>query len=193
MGVTTLGELLRLPRAGLARRIGPERLVAARPAHGLRADPRAAVAAVERFAERVDPDSGNDRSRAAARTLTPALTRLEEFLRERQRGILALRLLLHFRRAEPAVCTLRCVVPEYRAARFAALLTARLESLSLPEPVRRMELTAGRLRRFVAASSELWTPGEHGGSATAAQSPEFLQTLMARLGERAVYGLAAVR
>jgi protein ImuB len=192
MGVATLGELLRLPRAGLARRLGPERLRQLDRLAGQRADPRACIPAALRFSERIDPDHETlDRERLLL-ALTPALTRLEEFLRERQRGIVALRLTLHVRRAPPQVCILRCVVPEYRAARFAALLAARLEALVLAGPVRRMALTAGPLRRFVAASSELWTAGEHGGSAAATQAPEFLQTLMARLGESAVYGLAQV-
>ncbi|MEO6080342.1 MAG: hypothetical protein ABIQ86_11250 [Steroidobacteraceae bacterium] len=192
MGVTTLGELLRLPRAGLARRIGPKRLWQLDRLTGLRPDPRVAIAVVERFVEQVNPDHETvDRERLLL-ALTPALTRLEEFLRDRQRGIMALRLTLHYRHAAPQVCLLRCVAPEYRAARFTALLAARLEALLLPEAVRRMTLTAGRPRRFVAASNDLWTPGEHGASAIAAQAPEFLQTLMARLGERAVYGLAAV-
>ncbi len=192
MGVATLGELLRLPRAGLARRIGPERLRQLDRLTGVRADPRVAIPQPERFTQRVDPDHETvDRERLVG-TLQPVLDRLEDFLRARQRGILALRLTLHFRRAQAMPCILRCVVPEYRAARFAALLVARLEALALPEPVQRMELVAGRLQRFVAASDELWTPGEHGGSAAAAQSPEFLQTLMARLGERAVHGLATV-
>jgi hypothetical protein len=41
MGVATLGELLRLPRAGLARRIGPDRLRQLDRLTGQRADPRA--------------------------------------------------------------------------------------------------------------------------------------------------------
>ncbi len=192
MGVATLGELLRLPRAGLARRIGADRLWQLDRLTGQRADPRAAIAAPERFSERIDPGHETaDRERLLL-ALMPALTRLEEFLRERQRGIMALRLTLHYRHAAAQSCILRCVVPEYRAARFAALLAAKLEALALPEPAQRLEITAGRQRRFVAASNELWAPGEHGGSAAAAQAPEFLQTLLARLGEQAVYGLAAV-
>ncbi len=74
--------------------------------------------------------------------LQPTLTRLEEFLRERQRGVMALRLMLHYRRAMPTSCILNCVVPEYRAARFNALLAAKLETLPLAGPVRRIELTA---------------------------------------------------
>lgn len=192
MGVGTLGELLRLPRAGLARRIGPERLAELDRIAGGRPDPRKLLTPAARFRERIDPDfETTDRERLLA-ALAPVLTRLEEFLRAREQGVMALRLLLQHRRAAPTTCILRCVAPEYRAARFSALLAARLEALALAGPVRRMELTAGRLRRFHAVNAPLWTPGEHGGGAAAWQAPEFLQTLMARLGEHAVHGLAEV-
>lgn len=192
MGVATLGELLRLPRAGLARRIGVERLGELDRLTGSRPDPRVQLAPTARFHERIEPDhETTDREHLLA-LLAPAFTRLEEFLRERQRGVMALRLMLHHRRAMPTCCVLRCVVPEYHAARFAALLAARLELLTLAGPVRRMALTAGRPRRFIAANGSLWAPGEHGGGAHSRQVPEFLQTLMARLGERAVHGLAEI-
>jgi protein ImuB len=191
MGVNTVAELLRLPRAGLARRIGPERLLQLDRLTGSRSDPRLVLRAPERFRERIDPDyETTDRDRLLT-SLAPALTRLEEFLRERQRGVMALRLVLHGRRGNFAECVLRCVVPEYRATRFAALLAARLESTAIAGPVRRMELSAGRLQRFIASSGSLWGPGEHGGGA-ARQAPEFLQTLMARLGEQSVYGLTGI-
>jgi len=192
MGVNTLGGLLRLPRAGLARRIGPARLAELDRLTGGRPDPRIRCAPAPRFHERIDPDYETaDRERLLV-FLSATLARLEDFLRERQRGVMALRLVLHHRHAMPTTCVLRCVVPEYRATRFAALLTARLESLALAGPARRMELTAGRPRRFLAAAASLWTAGEHGGGAAAAQTPEFLQTMMARLGEHAVHGLAQV-
>jgi len=192
MGIATLGELLRLPRAGLARRIGPERLGELDRLTGSRPDPRALIVPTARFHERIEPDyETTDRERLLA-LLNPALARLEEFLRERQRGVMALRLTLHHRHAAPTGCVLRCVVPEYHAARFAALLAARLEAVKPAGPVRRMELVAGRPRRFLAASTPLWAPGEHGGAAHSRQAPEFLQTLMARLGERAVHGLAEI-
>jgi protein ImuB len=190
MGVNTLGELLRLPRAGLARRLGPERLRQLDQITGTRSDPRQAIAPDERFSERIEPDYETLQREPLLAALQPTLVRLEEFLRARQRGVMGLRLRLYFRRALPQFTLVRCVVPEYRAARFAALLAARLESLPLSGPVQRMELTAGRPRRFVAASSGLWAAGEHGGDAAAQAAPEFLQTLTARLGTHAVYGLA---
>ena len=192
MGVNTLGELLRLPRAGLARRLGPERLRQLDQITGTLSDPRQAIAPDERFSERIEPDYETLQREPLLAALQPTLVRLEEFLRARQRGVMGLRLRLHFRRALPQFTLVRCVVPEYRAARFTALLAARLESLPLSGPVQRMELTAGRPRRFIAASSGLWSPGEHGGDAVAQAAPEFLQTLTARLGTHAVYGLAQV-
>jgi protein ImuB len=193
MGVNTVGELLRLPRAGLARRIGPQRLWQLDRLTGVRADPRRSIAPTPRFSQRIEPDfETTDRERLLA-ALQPALQRLEEFLRERQRGVMALRLVVQHHSAAPGQCLLRCVVPEYRAARFMALLTARLETLQLAEPVRSMELIAGRPQRFLASSSSLWTPGQHGGEAALTHvAPEFLQTLLARLGERAAYGLVEV-
>jgi len=193
MGVNTLGELLRLPRAGLARRLGPERLRQLDQITGARSDPRRAIVPVAGFSERIEPEYETLQREPLLAALQPALVRLEEFLRARQRGVMALRLTLHFRRALPQFTIMRCVVPEYRAARFTALLAARLESLPLAGPVQRMQLTAGRPRRFAATSSGLWAPGEQGGAAVAVQAaPELLQTLMARLGAHAVYGLAQV-
>jgi protein ImuB len=190
MGVHTLAQLLRLPRAGLARRIGPERLWQLDRLTGARADPRRALPQPEPFQERIDPDyETRDRERLLI-ALRPTLERLEVFLRARQRGVMALRLTLEHRHAPPLQCVLRCVVPEYRAARFEALLAARLERMVLAEPVHSLCLTAGRLRRFTSSTGPLWAAGEHGGAVAATQAPEFLQTLMARLGEQAVYGVA---
>lgn len=192
MGVHTLAGLLRLPRAGLARRIGPEKLWQLDRLTGARPDPRAALPAPQVFQEHVDPGYETmDRERLLA-ALQPALERLEIFLRERQRGVMALRVTLTHRHAPPVQCVLRCVVPEYRAARFTALLAARLERIALAEPVRSLVLTAGRPRRFSASSTPLWAAGEHGGAMSATQAPEFLHTLMARLGEQAVYGVAEI-
>lgn len=191
MGVGTFGELLRLPREGLARRLGPARLDELDRLMGRRADPRVSVPAEERFTARVDPGFETTDTERLLGALAPALESLEDFLRVRQRGVLALRLTFAHRRCLPTMFVLRLVVPEYRAARFNALLAARFESLSLPGPVRHVDLAAGKLRRLPGDSAALWQPGEHGGDARA-QAPEFLQSLMARLGERSVYGLALV-
>src|SRR5690606_24559570 len=84
MGVRTLAELLRLPRAGLARRIGPQRRWQLDRHAGARPDPRASLAQPERFHERIDPDYEPMDCERLLGALQPARERLEISLRERQ-------------------------------------------------------------------------------------------------------------
>jgi protein ImuB len=83
---------------------------------------------------------------------------------------------------------LRLAAPLADPVQLAALLGERLSALVLPEPVRACELRSGALVSRVLASGRLWQPGEHGGGA-AAQAPELIERLRARLGPEAVYGL----
>ena len=113
------------------------------------------------------------------------------FLRVRQRGITALQCRFHHYRAPPTLCTLRLAAPETRCERFIRLLRERLATLTLPEPVRRCELRSGALTDRSEASKPLWSSGEH-GHANAGEMPALVEHLRARLGVRAVHGIARV-
>lgn len=191
MGVGCLGELLRLPREGLARRIGPRRVRELDRLLGAAGDPRRPQAPAEGFAERVDLDVETFDSGLVLAALAPSLARLEEFLRARQKGITALRVRLSHRSGPATACVVRCVVPEYHAQRLSALLAARLQSLLLAQPARAASVQAGRLCGLDVQACGLWQAGEQGGQA-GHRAPELLQTLHARLGGEAVYGLACV-
>lgn len=191
MGVHTLGELMRLPRAGFARRFGPAPLADLDRLLGRRADPRRRVKARERYRGRLDLDHEIHEHERLLRALAPLLAELEEFLRARQRGITGLRFRFHHYRAEPTVCLLRLAQPEANAARLGSLLRERLATIVLPEPVRRCDLASGALTSRDIASASLWSPGEH-GSAPTGEMPGLVEHLRARLGGAAVYGLAAV-
>ena len=191
MGVHTLGELLRLPRAGFARRFGPMRLTDLDRLVGRRADPRRRVEVRERYRGCLDLDHEIHEHDRLLRVLEPLLNELETFLRARQRGITGLRCRFRHYRAPPTVCVLRLAQPESNATRLAALLRERLATLVLPEPVRRCELVSGALTARVVGSGALWSPGEH-GSAPAGEMPALVEHLRARLGAPAVYGLACV-
>jgi protein ImuB len=191
MGAGCIGDLQRLPRAGLARRIGAERVRELDRLVTPGMDPRPPVAPPVQFSRRVDLDFETFDSGRVLSALRPVLEQLEGFLRARQRGITALRVALVHRSGPPTCCMVRCVAPEYGASRLAALLAARMECLLLAQPVRSAWLVAGRLRGFSLGSGTLWQPGEHGGQA-AERMPEFLQALQARLGEQAVYGVSCV-
>jgi len=191
MGVHTLGELMRLPRAGFARRFGPTQLADLDRLLGRRADPRKRVSPRERYRGSLDLDHEIHEHEPLLRALEPLLAELEEFLRARQRGITSLRFRFRHYRAEPSVCVLRLAQPEGSAARLASLLRERLATLVLPEPVRRCELASGALIERAITSRALWSPGEH-GAAPAGEMPALVEHLRARLGAEAVYGLECV-
>ena len=145
MGVRTLGELMRLPRAGFARRFGPQLLADLDRLLGRRADPRARLVRRERYRGVRDLDHEVEDHERILHALAPLLEELEQFLRARQRGVTALQCRFHHYRAAPTRCTLRLAAPEANAARFTQLLRERLATLNLPEPVRRCELRSGAL------------------------------------------------
>jgi protein ImuB len=191
MGVRTLGELMRLPRAGFARRFGPDRLADLDRLLGRRADPRARLVRRERYRGAIDLDHELEDHDRILQALAPLLHELEQFLRVRQCGVAALQCRFHHYRAAPTRCTLRLAAPEAGGERFTRLLRERLATLTLPEPVRRCELRGGALNPWSPASRPLWSPGEH-GHASAGERPPLVEHLRARLGAQARYGIRRV-
>jgi protein ImuB len=191
MGVRTLGELMRLPRAGFAKRFGVTLIADLDRLLGRRADPRRRLKGRERYTGRIDLDHEVEDHQHILQALAPLLDELEQFLRVRQRGITALQCRFHHYRAAPTRCTLRLAAPEANAENLAKLLRERLATLVLPEPVRRCELRGGALSERAATSRPLWSPGER-GHAPAAEMPALIEHLRARLGSDAVYGICRV-
>lgn len=191
MGVRTIGEALRLPRAGFARRFGADALESLDRLVGRTPEPRRAFTGPERFRARFEPAYELSDAAAILDVLEPLLVDLERFLRARQCGIGTLSLRLLHRQVLPTVCTLRLARAAFEAAHFLALLRERLGALELPEPATRCELRSGALVPAHFAGEFLWRPGEHGGE-RGSESPAFIEQLRARLGAEAVYGLVLV-
>lgn len=191
MGVRTIGQALRLPRAGFARRFGAAELESLDRLIGRSAEPRRAFLAGERFHGRFEPACELVDHAALLAVLEPLLADLERFLQERQCGITALFCRLRHRHAPPAACALRLVQPALEAQHLLALLRERLATIVLPEPVVRCELRSGPLVPARLESETLWQPGEHGGPA-GSEAPAFIEQLRARLGFEAIHGLELV-
>ena len=188
MGVRTIGQVLRLPRAGFAKRFGTEHLATLDRLTGRNADLREKFRARERFRRKRDLTYEMESHEALLRALEPLLRELGKFLEARQCGIEQLECLLQHRQAPPTSCVLRLAAPAADAGRLGELLAERLNQLVLPEPVRSCELRSGELVRSVLSSNTLWQPGEHGG-AVSVESSGLIERLRARLGPEAVYGL----
>jgi len=190
MGVTQIGELLRLPRAGLARRLGTAAVQDLDIALARQPAPRRAFVPRERFRERCDFESEIETVAYLEKALEPLTERCAQFLRERQAGVQALRLKLRHRTG-PATCVylgLASTTSERR--RLADVLIQKLGRLELPNPVRSMELMSGSLQPLSAASLDAFAGlAGKGGRDTA---PQLVERLRARLGEDAVYGVVSI-
>jgi protein ImuB len=192
MGVRTIGQVLRLPRAGFARRFGPEPLAELDRLTGRGADLRHHFQPRERFRRRRELTYELENNATLLTVLEPLLADLGRFLQVRQCGITELECRLRHRHAAETICTLRLAAPVADVARLTELLGERLGALVLPEPVRACEIRTGLPVRRVLASKPLWQPGEY-GSSDGPQSPELIERLRVRLGHESVYGLRVLQ
>ncbi|MGH8260254.1 MAG: Y-family DNA polymerase, partial [Steroidobacteraceae bacterium] len=190
VGVRTIGEVLRLPRAGFARRFGVEMLASLDRLVGRAPDPRRSFQAPERFRMCRGCPYDVEHLEAILAALAPFFAALGKFLEARQCGISELECRLWHRHAPVTRCLLRLVAPAADAASLQSLLGERLATLALPEAVRSFELRSGRLVPRALHAESLWQRGEHGGSGAGAESIDLIELLRARLGREAVHGLA---
>jgi protein ImuB len=190
MGVTHLGELMRLPRAGLARRLSPALVEDLDIALARQPAPRRAFVRRERFRERCDFETEIEHVAYLEKALEPLVERCAQFLRRRQAGIQALRLKLKHREG-PATCVqlgLASITSERR--RLSDVLSQKLARLELRAPVRAMELISGSLRALSASSLDVFAGFTGAGSRDSA--PQLVERLRARLGDEAVYGVCLI-
>jgi protein ImuB len=190
MGVRTVGECLRLPRDGFARRFGKEALAQLDRATGRLQEPRAAYALAEKFSTRRDlePEIGDATRLEFA--LRPLLDELCQFLRERGRGVQAIEVQLRHRDAPVTRVRLRFVQPiGAQSQRMAELLRERLARLVLPQAVRNVRLVSGPLIDLHADATELFA---HDRRESGESLPQLVERLRARLGNASVHGLACV-
>jgi protein ImuB len=194
MGVTRLGELLRLPRAGLARRLGTGVVRDLDIALARQCAPRRAFVPRERFRTRCDFESEIETVAYLEKALEPLVACCAQFLRERQAGIQRLRLKLRHRTG-PATCVylgLASITGERR--RLMDVLIQKLGRLELPAPVRSMELLSGSLQPLSAGSLDIFAGLARGAGTGAGRdtAPQLVERLRARLGETAVYGVVSI-
>jgi protein ImuB len=188
IGVYTIGDALRLPRGGFARRFGTVQLTMLDRLTGRDADLRPVFQSRERFKRRQELLYDLEHHEPILATIDPLLRELGAFLKARQSGITRLDCLLQHRHAPVTRCVLKLAAPAANARHFAKLLSERLAALTLPEPVRAVELRSGAVVSRMPAAESLWQPGEHGGGSNG-ESAELIEHLRARLGYEAVYGV----
>ncbi len=192
MGVTRVGELLRLPRSGLARRLGKATVQDLDIALARQFAPRRAFVPRERFRARWDFETEIETVAYLEKALEPLIARCADFLRERQAGVQTLRLKLRHR-ADPATHVhlgLASITSERR--RLMDVLAQKLTRLELQAPVRDMELISGALQPLSAGSLDVFAGRPSAGASGCDSLPQLVERLRARLGEDAVYGVVSI-
>ena len=188
MGVRTLGAVLRLPRAGFARRFGTAQLAQLDELTGRRPELRGIFQPPLRFRRRRELTCEVENHAWLLAALAPLLSELEQFLRARQAGVMTLECRLLHRGGEMTPCRLELAAPSADARHLEELLSGPLGRLNLRAPVRALELRARTLLPRASVAGGLWQPGEHGG-ASGSEAHLLIERLRARLGEEAIRGL----
>lgn len=187
MGIDTVGDCLRLPREGFARRFGAGRLHELDQALGRAPDPREAHVPAVRFEARLElPAETTDAALllAGGRQL---LQELRQVLVTRQATVRRLWCrLVHDGQEETRLCLVLHQAAGPAVGPLATLLRLRLEGLVLPGPVRELKLQADLEPAAPAGGRDLLGQELRPGDSLAG----LVDRLRARLGWHSVQGLA---
>jgi protein ImuB len=192
-GCRSWGDLVRLPRDGLARRFGAPLLEALDRARGALPDNYAWLTLPEQFDEKLELDALVIQAPALMAGVAPLLVQLQAWLLGRQSGLSAFKLIWHLdkRRFDSehlpptGELVIRTAQPAQDLRHVARLVAEQLGQVHLPAPVHSITLqsleTEPLVNAAAATSSLLMEAHERGDSAA-----QLIERLSARLGQAQV-------
>lgn len=186
IGVRSIGELLALPRDGLARRFGQGLLDALDQALGRLPDPHGFCVLPEKFYAAIELPAEATQAEALLFAAKRLLAQLEGFLAARAAGTRQMLISLAHRHAPATRIELGMVAPCREAAHFALLLRERLQQTALPLPVCAIALEVKAIEPLEHCNQNLFADElrEQGNW------QRLVERLRARLGNAAVHGMA---
>jgi protein ImuB len=191
MGIARIGDCLRLPREGFAKRFGVERLLQLDRAIGHLPDPRNSWRAPERFCADFEMSEEQSDRELLLEVCRELLLAHERFLLARQLGTQRLLFTFFHLKAKASSLPLGGARADRSADHWFELLRLRFEQLSLPEPVIAVRLRGGNTQALHAESGRLAfhgrAPREQYHSMT-----QLAERLAARIGNECVHGVTAV-
>lgn len=196
MGLRQLSDLLRLPRAGLARRFGEDLLDDLDRARGICPDPRVWLNAPERFDARLELAMRADHADQVLHAAAVLLAQLVAWAQARQSRVQAFTLQMHHEprhRADavtPPATALRIELAEAAAdiAHLQALLRERLARVQLAAPTLELRLHCHEVVQQPAPNAELFPTRQSEQTGLL----RLLERLRARLGDECVLQLQPV-
>ena len=193
MGLSSIADCLRLPRAGFARRVGRDWLADLDRALGKLPDwraPRRMPQALRRSVELMFETSDRALFAEALRGMTDLF---EQELRRRQAQVAEIELRFRHLRCGDTLTRMRFVEPVHESARMLGPLLARIESLRLARPAIGLELATGAPLPLAAGLPTLLsaTVDETAGGAAVSEFA-LVECLRGRYGSRRVHGIDQV-
>jgi protein ImuB len=191
MGITTIGDCLRLPRQGFARRFGASRLLQLDRALGRLPDPRQCYRSAEVFCrehELSEEESDRELLLNASRAL---LLELERFLLNRQLVVQRVRFSFFHLQLPATHLTVGCARADRSIEHWCELLAIRFDRVRLPAPVIAIRLQGGRGQPLTAASGRLAFSHSDRQRQEPSISP-LVERLSARIGDESVHGVMIV-
>jgi protein ImuB len=186
IGAKYVGDCLRLPRDGFARRVGAGLLHELDEAFGRRAEVRANHRPPQRFHDVLELAAEANGSTAVLSALQVLLDRLRRHLSVRQAGAEVLWISLRHRAAADTRLRIGLLRPGTDIGHLLHLAELHLAAACLPAPVVAVELQADAAP-LAAVSGDLLGDGRDHGELRAA----LVERLRARLGFHAVHGIGA--
>jgi protein ImuB len=185
IGITSIGALLQLPRAGLARRCGQALVTDLDRALGAAAEPRAFYSPPPRFAAKLELPAQVTHAEGLLFAARRLLVQLEGLLAARQAGVRSFTLTL-FHEDHESTIHVGLASPARETERLAQLLREKLGATKLVRPVEALRLEAQNFAPMPGRSAGMF--GDAGAEAEG--WARLLERLRARLGHEAVSGLA---
>ena len=186
IGATRVGDVIALPRGGLARRFGPRLLDDLDRALGRAPDPRTFFTPPVEFRARLELPAEVTQTEALLFAAKRLFVQLEGFLAARAGGVQRLALRLFHREARFTEVPIGLVAPARDAAHFTLLARERLGGLALPDAVRAIALDAGDVVPLAGEALALFDDS----ASAPGDWRKLVERLRARLGGAAVHYLA---
>jgi protein ImuB len=185
VGANTLGDCLRLPRAGMARRFGQRLLDELDRALGRLPEIRQFFIPPPSFARRLELPAQVHEAEALLFAVHRLLPELEGYLTLRQAGVQELELICCHEDGPDTPLKVGFVQPTRAADRMQLLLRETIGSTRLSAPVHTIILNARLILPLDVSNGEFFQDSSEAGDGNL-----LLERLRIRLGKEAVFGLA---
>ena len=192
MGINTIGDCVRLPREGFARRFGAERLLDLDRALGHLPDPRDSWRSPERFCADYEMTEEQSDRELLLNICRELLLSHEQFLLARQLGTQRVCLSFFHLKSTATELQLGSALADRSALRWFDLLKIRFERLSLPEAVIAVRLRSGLAQPLQAETERLCFANKAGKQRRRYSIAQLAERLVARIGDHSVNALTMV-